>query len=542
MAQLPSGTVTLLFTDMEGSTRLQKRVGEHYVELLAVHHQLLRAALLAHGGYEVDTQGEAFFATFDSAAHAVAAAIAAQRSFAEYPWPDGAAIRVRMGLHTGAPRGVGSGYVGIDLTRGARIAASGHGGQVLVSETTRNLVAEELPAGVTLRDLGVHRLKDLEPVRIFQLVIAEMRSEFPPIRTIGHRPHNLPSQSTSFVGREADIAAVGAMIGRSDVRLVTLTGAPGVGKTRLALEVAHTALDSFADGVWLVELAELEDATLVSSAIAQVLNVSEIPGQSLIATLSANVQPKQVLLLLDNFEHVAPASKEVAELLANCASLKLVVTSRAALRLSDEREFPVLPLRLPELDSRQGSQTLWQNAAVSLFVDRAQAVRPDFKLTTDNTLAVAQICCRLDGLPLAIELAAARVRMMSPDTILARLDGRLAFLSAGNRDVPARHRTFRAALDWSYVLLDPQEQLLFRHLAVFAGGATLEEIETLVGDAAPAVTDVVDKLESLMTRSLLHISVDAYGVTRFSMLEIVREYGLERLQESRVSTKSSGQC
>ncbi|MGH3033658.1 MAG: ATP-binding protein [Gaiellaceae bacterium] len=407
MSELPRGTVTLLFTDIEGSTRLLERLGDRYAETLADHRRLLRAAFEEGGGREVDTEGDAFFVAFARAKDAVAAAVAAQRALASHPWSDAQEVRVRMGIHTGEPTVTAEGYVGGDVHRGARICSAGHGGQVLVSQTTRDLLGDESPEGTALRDLGDHRLKDLtKPQRLFQLVIPELPSDFPPLKTLEHFRHNLPIQLTSFVGREREIAQVKPLL--TTTRLLTLTGVGGTGKTRLSLQVAAEVLESFPDGVWFVELAPLSDPGLVPQAVAAVLGLREEPGRTLTHTLADYLAPQTLLLLLDNCEHLIEACAQLAEsLLHASAALRILATSREALGIAGETVWSVPSLSLPNRDGRAATKTLSASEAVRLFLDRAAAAEPAFGLTAENATAVAEVCRRLDGLPLALELAAA---------------------------------------------------------------------------------------------------------------------------------------
>jgi predicted ATPase/class 3 adenylate cyclase len=530
--ELPTGTVTLLFTDIEGSTRLLQQLGSRYTEVLADQRRILRAAFAAHSGHEVDTEGDAFFVAFPRAAAALACAFEAQRALAAHPWPDGAAVRVRMGLHTGEPRLAGGNYVGLDVHRAARIGAAGHGGQVLLSQTTHDLVESELPDGIGLRDLGEHQLKDMRrPERIYQAVLPGLPADFPPLRTLDHHAHNLPEQPTPLLGRQREVAAVRALLLREDVRLVTLTGPGGIGKTRLGLQVAADLTERLSDGVFLVTLASITDPGLVAPTIAQTLGLREAGGRSASESLQAYLATKQLLLVLDNFEQVVAASPVVADLLAACPRLKVLVTSRQALRVRGEHEFPVPPLDLPEGPGNVA--TLSQSAAAVLFIERALAVKPDFTLTDDAARAVAEICRRLDGLPLAIELAAARVKLLPPDAMLARLSSRLDLLTAGARDLPDRQRTLRDAIGWSYDLLAPDEQALFRRLAVFAGGWTLAAAEVIAAATGTPDLALFDGLGSLVDKSLVRQrEVGARREPRFSMLETIREYGLEQLGAS----------
>jgi len=482
MRDLPSGTVTLLFADIEGSTRLLHELGDGYADALAEHRRILRSAFSEHGGIEVDTQGDAFFGAFARASDAVAAAAAIQRELAPGP------ISVRIGLHTGEPERTDEGYVGLDLHRGARICAAGHGGQVLLSQPARDLVDADV------RDLGEHRLKDLlEPQRLFQLGA----EQFPPLKTLNWT--NLPVQATPLVGRERELAEAIALL--REQRLLTLVGPPGTGKTRLALQLAAEVADEF-EHIWWVALEQIREPDLVEATIAQTIGARD--------DLGGYLRDRRALLLLDNVEQVLGCAPRLAELLAASSNLKLLATSREPLRLTVEQQYQVPPL--PE------------NDATTLFSERARAVRPGFAANG----AVADICRRLDGLPLAIELAAARVNVLSPDALLARLDQRLPLLTGGARDVPERQRTLRATIAWSYDLLEVHEQELLAQLSVFAGGWTLE--------AAEAVCDCeLETLASLVDKSLVR---ERGG--RFSMLETIREYAFERLSQGEAARDARG--
>lgn len=566
MPDLPSGTVTFLFTDIEGSTRLLQHLGDSYADLLSAHRTLLRSAFEAHAGHEVDTQGDAFFYAFSRAGDAVAGAVAAQQALSAYSWPVGSEVKVRMGLHTGEPLRTESGYVGLDVHRGSRLMSAGHGGQVLLSQTTWNLIEDELPAGVHLRDLGEHRLRDLiRPLRIAQLEIDGLPAEFPPLKTLDSRPHNLSVQPANLIGREQELATAHELLQRESVRLLTLTGAGGSGKTRLALQIAAEELSEYDDGVFFVPLAPVSDAALVLQTIAHTLGIKESGEESFGQALQRFLHDKQMLLVLDNFEQVIEAAPQVAELLSGCPHLKILVTSREALRVRGEQELPVPPLAVPSLKSPLlPVETLTQYAAVELFIQRAKAVKLDFTVTNENAPAVAEICSRLDGLPLAIELAAARIKLLPPEALLTRLETRLKILTGGARDLPARHQTLRAAIGWSYDLLLEPEKILFRRLAVFVGGCTIEAVERVCcsgsseGEASEGETsksnfaednsaegessldslgldtpnlDALEGIASLLDKSLLR-QEEQNGETRYFMLETVREYALERLKES----------
>jgi predicted ATPase/class 3 adenylate cyclase len=526
MAEAPSGTVTLLFTDIEGSTRLLQRTGEAYPDLLADHRRLLRDVFRRHDGFEVDTEGDAFFVVFASANDAVAAAADAQLALAQHGWPDESEIRVRIGLHTGEPRSIDGRYVGLDVHQAARVMAAGHGGQVLVSESTRALLDERFQ----LRDLGEHRLKDLSgQQRLYQLQIEGLPLEFPPLKTLENRPTNLPVQPNALIGRTRELEEAEALLMREDVRLLTLTGTGGTGKTRLALQAAAHVIEQFPNGVFFVSLAPIRDWELVVPTIAQTLGLREQPGERPVETLTEYLRDKQMLLLLDNFEHIVAAAPAIAGLLTTSPDLKFLVTSRTPLHLSGERSYPVPPLSLPDPAQVPETEALTQYEAVSLFIERAQAAVPDFAVTNDNAPAVAEICVRLDGLPLAIELAAPRVRALPPTALLRRLDQRLKLLTSGARDLDERQRTLRATIEWSYELLLDDEKALFARLGVFVGGCRLEAAEELCDPGEPGI-EILDGLDSLVEKSLLRQKADDDGEPRFWMLETIREYALEALQ------------
>jgi predicted ATPase/class 3 adenylate cyclase len=528
MRELPTGTVTLLFTDIEGSTRLLQHLDERYSDVLAECRGLIRAAFHQHHGHEVDTQGDAIFLTFARASDAVKAAVAVQRALASHPWPEGVAVRVRIGLHTGEPSLTPEGYVGLDVHRAARIMSAAHGGQVLLSQATSTLVEQDLPDDVNLRDLGAHRLKDLErPQHLLQLVISNLQADFPPLKTLDASPNNLPIQPTPFIGREQELTVIGELLLRQEVHLVTLTGPGGIGKTRLGLQVAAELSEHFPDGTWFVSLAPLSDPDLVISTMSQVLGLPEAREQSPLDQVKHALKEKRTLLLLDNFEQVLAAALAVADLLAGCPRLKVLVTSRQVLHLRAEHAYAVPPLQLPEPKHLPDLEALCQYEAVALFIERAQTIKSDFQVSNANAPAVAEICVRLDGLPLAIELAAARIRLFSPQALLARLGQRLPLLTSSARDVPARQQTLRQTIQWSYDLLTEAEQRLFRRLAVFVGGCTWQAVEKVVEEQI----SVLDTVTSLLDKNLLRQAELEDGEPWFMMLETIREFGLEALVE-----------
>ena len=524
MTRLPTGTVTFLFTDIEGSTNLARKLGDRWPDVLEEHNAILRMAIRDHGGLDVRTEGDAFFAVFTSAPAAVAAAAEAQRSLAEHAWPEDGHVRVRIGVHTGEGRLGGDEYVGLDVHRAARIAAAGHGGQVLISDATKALVADKVPDGVSLRTLGEHRLKDFDdPQPIHQLVIDGLPGEFPSLKTL-EVPTNLPTALTTFVGRERELEELDALLARR--RLVTLIGPGGTGKTRLALEAAARRTERHRDGVFFVDLSPVRDPEQVPSSLVKGLGLKEQPGRPAMEALVEHLSDQRSLLLMDNFEQVIPAAPHVGQILHAPPQVHVLATSRIRLGLAGEQEFPVPPLGVPETGS--DLDVLAQNDAVALFLDRARAARPSFELTEGNAPAVAAICARLDGLPLAIELAAAQLRVLAPNELLGRLDQRLP-LRAGTADVPERQRTLRSTIEWSYDLLAAPHRAFFGRLAVFGGGASFAAVESVCNPAGDLGIDTLDALASLVDQSLVRREESSEG-SRYSMLETIREYAAERLQ------------
>lgn len=530
MREPPTGTVTYLFTDIEGSTQLWGKYPAAMKVALAHHDALVRETIESHGGYVFKTVGDAFCAAFRTAPEALAAALGVQRALHAENWGE-TPLRVRMSLHTGNAEERDGDYFGPPLNRVARLLSAGHGGQVLLSAATQELVRDQLPEGASLRDLGERRLKDLDRAeRIFQLVVPDWPADFPPLKTLEVFPNNLPVQLTSFVGREKEMAEIKRLLAAA--RLLTLTGPGGTGKTRLALQVAADSLDAFLDGVWLVELADISDPALVPQSVATVFGVREEPGHPLTKTLADRLHSKSLLLILDNCEHLIEACAQLAEMLLHaCPNLKILTSSREALRIVGETSFCVPSLLLPDVDRLPVVQVLTQYEAVRLFIDRAVAIRPNFRVTNVNAPTLAQICHQLDGIPLAIELAAARVKAMSVEQIAARLDDRFRLLVRGSRTAFPRQQTLRALIDWSYDLLSKTEQMLLRRLSVFWGGWSLEAAESVCSGAGVDTYDVLDLLARLVDKSLVMLREPDRDM-RYRTLETIRQYARDRLLET----------
>ncbi len=531
MRGLPTGTVTFLFTDVEGSTDLLQRLGDRrYQDLLETYGGVLRAVFEERGGTQVDERGEEFFFVFQRAKEAVTAAVEAQRRVIALTSPEAPSLRYRIGLHTGEPISTGILYVGIDVHRAARICAAGHGGQILLSQTTTDLTRSELPPQTELRELGEHRLKDLQrPERLYQVIVPDLPSVFPPLRSLSAIPNNLPIQLTSFIGRQREIGEIKRQLARH--RLLTLTGIGGGGKTRLALQVAADFVETFAHGVWLADLAALTSPELVVPTIAAAVGAREQPGRSMFETLTDHLRDKAVLLVLDNCEHLINVCAGVAyELLRRCPGLRILATSREPLGVMGELIFAVPPLDLPNLASLTSTEQLTTFEAVQLFVERAILAQPDFTLTERNAPAAARIVAQLDGIPLAIELAAVLTKPLSVAEIAVRLRDRFRLLTGGSRTDATRHQTLKAAMDWSYELLTSAEQTLLRRLSVFRGGFTAEAVEGVCAPGAEPqepfalLTRLIEK--SLVMRDPLE------DLTRYRLLETVREYAHHRLEES----------
>lgn len=534
MPNLPTGVLTFLFADIQGSLDVWEQSPEAMRLALDRHAAILHAAIAAHAGRVFKTVGESFYGVFTSALEAVLAALAAQYELRAVQWDARHGLSVRMSLHTGDSVARGGDYYGPTLNRVDRLLKAAHGGQVILSQATRELVHACLPDGISLLDLGEHHLKGmLQPEHVFQLCAPDLPAEFPPLQTLGPRRINLPAQATSFVGRKGELAMVSDLLRRAPVRLVTLTGPGGVGKTRLALQVAAELAGDFEDGVCLVSLSSVTDPARVMPAVAQSLGIQESAQQTLVQAVQDYLRDRDVLLVLDNLEHVLLAAPSVSDLLAAAPRLKVLATSRELLKLYGECEYAVPPLTLPDMKHLPRVERLMEMSSVALFVARAQAADPRFGLTDENASAVAQICAKLDGLPLAIELAAARVRLFSPREMLARLDNRLALLTGGGRELPARQQTLRGALDWSYDLLDRRERQLFGRLAVFAGGCTAQAAQAVCNADGELQLDVWEGLASLVDKSLIQSCPGPApaSVSRFVMLATLQEYALEQLTE-----------
>lgn len=530
MGSLPSGTLTFLFTDIEGSTKLWEQHPQAMRAALAQHDALLRETFAAHGGHVFKTVGDAFCVVFPTARASVAAAVEAQNGLQAASWDDTPPLQVRIALHSGAADERDGDYFGPSLNRVARLMAAGHGGQTLLSTTTHELVRDDLPGGISLRDLGEQRLRDLaRPEHVYQLVDPGLPGEFPPLRTLDRFPTNLPTQLTSFIGREHQVDEVKHLI--ATARLVTLTGVGGVGKTRLSLQVGADLLEEFPDGVWFVELAPITDSELVARQVAAAVGLQEAPGRPLIATLQDYLQAKEMLLILDNCEHVIGACAVLAETFVRaCPKLRVLAASREALGVAGEFAWPVPSLSVPDDGQAMSLNGLMACEAARLLVDRAQAVSPRFSITESALPAVSQICKRLDGIPLALELAAARLKVLSAEQIASRLDDRFRLLTGGSRTALPRQQTLQALVDWSYELLSESERTLFVRLSVFSGGFGLEAAESVGAGDEVAEYQVLDLLSQLVDKSLVQVE-ERDGDSRYRLLETLRQYGVQKLIE-----------
>jgi predicted ATPase/class 3 adenylate cyclase len=533
MTNLPSGTVTFLFTDIEGSTKLAQQYPAELPTLLARHHAIMNAAIEANHGYVFQIIGDAFHVAFHTATDGFKAALAAQRALLQESWSP-APIKVRMGLNTGDAQAgaidvVSGGYSGYStLARVSRVMSVAHGGQILLSHSTAELVRAELPAEISLRDMGEHHLKGLlQPENLWQVVAPDLVSDFPALASQPTATNNLPTQLTTFIGRERELSEAQAKL--SSARLLTLIGPGGTGKTRLSLQIAANQIDRFKDGVWLVELAPIADPAFIASTIAAVFEIREAQGVPLINLLIDYLRAKELLLVLDNCEHLVEASAHIADqLLHTCPKLKIVSSSREALGIDGETVYRVPSLSLPD----RSSSDLMEYEATQLFIERATKAEPRFHATTENAAAIIQICQRLDGIPLAIELAAARVKLFTPEQIAERLDDRFKLLTGGSRTALPRQQTLRALIDWSYHSLNDIEQKSLRRLAVFSGGWTIEGAEFVIGE-----DEAIDGLLGLVNKSLVNVSEQS-GAARYRFLETIRQYAMDKLLESGEAVES----
>jgi predicted ATPase/class 3 adenylate cyclase len=528
----PTETLTFLFTDIEGSTSLLERIGhDAYVRVLADHHDIVRGQLAAFGGREIDTQGDSFFAVFASARVCTAAVIELQRALDAHDWRAAGQLRVRMGVHSGEASETSAGLVGLDVHRAARVAAVAYGGQILVSETSAALIRDSLPAGASLRDLGLHRLKDLgRPQHIFQLQAIGLEAEFPPLRSLENPAlaHNLPAYSSTFIGRQQEMRDIRALVARS--RLVTLTGAGGAGKTQLAVQVAAELLDGSGDGVWLVELAPVTEEERVVSTISATLGVASRPGRSALDALVEVLAPQNVLVVMDNCEHLITACAKAAEaILTRCSRVHLLATSREPLGIGGEAVYRVPSLSLPDADADDAA-ALVATDSVALFLERAHAQGVELTLDTETGPLVASLCRRLDGMPLAIELAAARLGSLSLSTLHGLLDQRFRLLTGGRRSALERQRTLRATVDWSYSLLSDTERVLLGRLSAFTGMFDLEAAVAVCAFGAIEGFDVADNLGSLVDKSLV-VAEPEGSTIRYRLLETIGQFATERLIE-----------
>ncbi len=530
MTSAPTGTVTFLFTDIQGSTSLWQDDPEAMETALRRHDEILRKAVAQGGGYVFKTVGDAFCCVFSKAEDAVRSALAAQLVLQEEPWGTPRPIRVRMSLHTGAARERDDDYFGPTVNRVARIESLAHGGQVVMSRVTAELVRDLLPEGVRLEEKGAHRLKDLaRPEEIFQLIHPDLPSKFPPLRSMDILPNNLPIQSTPLIGREKEIRALLDLFEDPECRLVSLVGPGGMGKTRIALQVAADLVDRHRDGTWFVDLSSVTRPEGVALAAGSVLGIPQNPDLDPVEQIALALQDRSILLLLDNFEQVMDAFDVVVRWLKRGPGVRFLVTSREPLNVRGEHVVHLSPMSLP-VPGKGGA--LSQFEATRLFIDRACAVNPDFTVDNENAPTVAEICSRLDGIPLAIELAAARIRLLEPQALLKRLDSRLRLLTGGPNDLPDRHKTLRACIDWSYDLLTAEERAIYRRISVFRGGVSLESAVSVLEPLCCGELDVLDGLESLAEKSLIFRKAPLDGEPFFGILETIGEYGRQRLAEA----------
>lgn len=540
MAGVPSGTVTFLFTDIEGSTKMARGNPETWESLRSRHHQILRETIETNNGFVFQIIGDAFCAAFHKAGDALKAAIKAQQDLQNEQWGQ-PVIRVRMGLHTGEAEAQDNEYRGyLTLSLVQRIMSAGHGGQILISGATENLLRGQFQKDIDLHDMGKHNFKDVpQAVRVFQVIAPDLQTEFPPLRTIDILPNNLPTQLTSFVGREKELVDVKKLL--YDTHMLTLIGPGGTGKSRLSIQAAGELLHQYPDGVWLVELAPILDPVLVPRTTAMAMGLRDEPQRPIIDMLCDYLREKRILIILDNCEHLVDAcARMVDRILHAVPSVRILASSREALGIGGEVTYRVPSLGLPDLSHLPPIESLGQYEAVKLFIDRATSAVSAFTVTNENAPALAQVCHHLDGIPLAIELAAAKIRVLSVEQIAKRLDDRFRLLTGGSRTALERHQTLRAAIDWSYNLIPPAEQILFRRLSVFVGRWTLEAAESICDDhSAPLKKgtglvqsdDVLSLMEQLINKSLVVTEEEAHE-SRYRMLETIRQYANEKLEEA----------
>lgn len=530
ISRMPTGTITFLFSDIEGSTSRWERNHVGMRAAVRRHDTLLRSAIETNGGTVFKTVGDAFCAAFSRAQDAVCGALAIQRAISAEDFSEVGGIGVRIAVHTGTADERDGDYFGAAVNQVSRLLAIGHGGQILVSGISAGLVSGELPGGIALRDLGFHRLKDLhEPQHVFALVAPDVRADFPALRSLGARPNNLARQLTSFVARESDVSGVASLLERH--RLLTVAGTGGIGKTRLALQVGAEVLDRFPDGVWFSELAALSDGALLAGAMAATVGLQAVPGQPVIEALVLYLKNKTLLLILDNCEHlIAPVAQFVEKVLSSCPGVSVLATSREALRVAGEHVYPVPSLPVPDRAETLTAAQAMAYGSIALFSERARAADTHFGLTDDNALLVAEICRRLDGIALAIELAAARLNVLPLKKLAEKLNERFAILTGGSRTSMPRQQTMRALIDWSYDLLSERERELFCRLGVFSGGFSLELAAAVCEHLGDRQTDVLDVLSALIEKSLVQ-TVAAGDEIRYRLLESIRAYALEKLKE-----------
>lgn len=527
-----SGTVTFLFTDIEGSTKLLHRLGDKYENILREHHSILRTTINKFGGKEQDNAGDGFFFSFDKAGSAVQSASEIQKLISSQNWGDGIQLKVRMGIHTGEVIKNESGYIGIEVHRASRISAAGHGGQVLLSESTKVLISNDLPRGIKIIELGEFRLKDFEkPEKIFQLEIEGLQNSFPPLKSHSVIKSNLNQQIINLIGREKETDDIQKLLLNDQVRLITLIGPGGTGKTSLAFSICKSLISGFNDGVYAVSLESVTDESLVCRTISQALGLIESPSKPILSTITEFLKDKQMLLLLDNFEQLVNSAGILSKILDRCEGIKIIVTSRIVLGIKYETEYFIQPLDVPKITDSNQYGNYENYSAVRLFTERAKAVNPDFSVTPENIGDIIEICKQLDGLPLAIELASARSKLFTPKMILSRLGDKFNILKSTSRQYSERHQTLKQAISWSYDLLPEDEKKLFRCMSVFSGGFTFEAAEKIFSGMNEKLPEITDGTEALINKSLLRRIDDSNEEPRFYMLETIREFTLECIKE-----------